>query len=63
MAGSVIEGLTDFLDEIEKLMEETDRQLGIANISYTEYALQRLEFCIVACGNFVRPCTDLDDFF
>lgn len=61
----VIEGLVDFLDEIDKLIEETDRQLGIANVSYVEYALQRLEFCIVTCGNFhnhLGQSSDLDDY-
>ena len=41
--------LTEFFDEIIKLLQETDRQYGIANSSYTDYALGRLEHCIITC--------------
>ena len=41
--------LTEFFDEIIKLLQETDRQHGIANSSYTDYALGRLEHCIITC--------------
>ena len=41
--------ITEFFDEIIKLLQETDRQYGIANFSYTDYALERLEHSIITC--------------
>ena len=41
--------LTEFFDEIIKLLQETDRQYGIANSSFTDYAMERLEHCIITC--------------
>ena len=39
----------EFFDEIIRLLQEADRQYGIANSSYTEYALERLEHSIISC--------------
>ena len=41
--------ITEFFDETIKLLQETDRQYGIANFSYTDYALERLEHTIITC--------------
>jgi len=44
-----MDGLYVFTDEIARLVEDGDRQYGVANASYTEYFIERLELCIVAC--------------
>ena len=41
--------ICEFFDEIIKLLQEIDRQYGIANANFTDYALGRLEHCIIAC--------------
>lgn len=40
-----------YFDEIIRLLEEAERQYGIANQSYTEYVLERLEVCVHTCRN------------
>ena len=51
--------VTEFFDEIIKLLQEIDRQYGIANSSYTDYALERLEHCIISC-NTLRERLDVE---
>ena len=61
--------LTEFFDEIIKLLQETDRQYGIANSSYTDYALERLEHCILTCTHIrerlevePQPSQDIQEY-
>lgn len=42
-------GITEFMDDIVRLVEEGERQHGIANASYIEYFVERLELCILSC--------------
>lgn len=44
-----MDGLNEFMDEILRLVEDGDRQYGVANASYTEYFIERLELCIISC--------------
>ena len=42
-------GLTEFIDDVARLVENGERQYGIANANYTEYFVERLEICILSC--------------
>ena len=44
-----MDGLGEFMDEIARLVEDGDRQCGVANTRFTEYFIERLELCIVTC--------------
>ena len=44
-----MDGLGEFMDEIARLVEDGDRQYGVANARFTEYYIERLELCIVTC--------------
>lgn len=46
-----MDGLNEFMDEITRLVEDGDRQYGVANASYTEYFIERLELCIFTCAD------------
>ena len=46
-------GLTEFLDEVTRLIDGAERQYGIANRSYAEYVIERLEFCIITCTSLL----------
>ena len=43
----MMDGLSSFFDDILRLIEGAERQYGVANINYTEYILERFEFCII----------------
>jgi len=49
----------EFFDEIIKLLQEIDRQYGIVNANFTDYALGRLEHCIIACTT-IRERLEMD---
>ena len=42
-------GLNEFMDEITKLVEDGERHYGVANASYTEYFIERLELSVTSC--------------
>ena len=42
-------GLDDFIDEITKLVEDGERQYGVANANYAEYFVERLELSVTSC--------------
>ena len=44
-------GLSQFFDEVTRLIDCAERQYGIANRSYTECIIERLEFCIATCAD------------
>lgn len=46
-------GLSQFFDEVTRLIDCAERQYGIANRSYAEYVIERLEFCIVTCTDLL----------
>ena len=35
-----------YFDTIIQLLEEADRQYGVANQQYTQYVLERFDFCV-----------------
>lgn len=41
--------MESFFDDIVMLVEGAERQYGVANARYTEYVLERFEFCISTC--------------
>ena len=49
-----------YFDEIVRLLEGAERQYGIANQSYTEYVLERLEYCVQTCRNVRGQITPRD---
>ena len=46
-------GLTEFFDEVLRIIDGAERQYGIANRSYTEYLIDRLEICILNCNELL----------
>ena len=43
------------------LVGSAERQLGIANLNYTEYVLDRLELCIGTCSNVLEVINTSDE--
>ena len=51
--------LGEFFDDILKLVEGAERQCGVANVQYTKFILERLEFCIISCNTILdQLCQD-----
>ena len=46
---AVVEYWSGYFEEIVRLLSNGERQYGIANHDYTDYMLQRLEFCYTTC--------------
>ena len=44
-----MEGWSRYFEDISHFLEGAERQYGIANESFTEYVLERLELCIRTC--------------
>lgn len=42
---TILEGWERYFDEINSFLQDLDRQAGVANESYCEYAVERLEIC------------------
>ena len=60
-----VSGIPAFLDEISRLIAETERQYGLDNRGCTEYALERLEYAITVCSdlsNHLRGVPGLEDY-
>ena len=38
-----------FFDDVAKLLQELNRQYGVSNMNYAQYALERLEICLSSC--------------
>ena len=58
-------GVSLFFDEIYRLVEEAERQHGLANLGYTEYVIERFEYAISVCsdlGNHLRGALELEDY-
>ena len=59
-------GLSEFIDDVARLVENGERQYGIANASYTEYFVERLEICILSCidlKDFIEGRSGLDSYY
>ena len=50
---SVIWGWADYFSGLSQFLKDLERQSGIASISYTEYALHRLEMCEDVCTHLI----------
>jgi hypothetical protein len=48
-----MERFGEFFDDIIKLLEGAERQYGVANLQYTEFIIERLEFCIISCNTIL----------
>ena len=46
---SELNGWSNFFVEVMALLNEAERQYGIANRNYTEYVLERLEMALNTC--------------
>ena len=54
-----------FFDEICHLIDEAERQYGLANRSYTEYVIERFEYTIPVCSDLcdhLRGVSGLEDY-
>ena len=40
----------EFFNYIFKFVDGAKRQYGVANLQYTEFIIERLEFCILSCN-------------
>ena len=49
----MMERFGEFYDDIFKLVEGAERQYGVANLQYTEFVIERLEFCILSCNTLL----------
>ena len=45
----------EYFDGIKQLVQEAERQYGVANVTYTDYILESFEICIATCVN-VQTC-------
>lgn len=64
MAG--VYGWSDFFEEVTRLAAGAERQYGIANSSYSEYIIERLELCITTCcriRSYIEDQTSLQECF
>ena len=50
MAG-VVDGVSQFFDEIHRLVEEVERPHGVANFGYPEYIIDRFEYAVSVCSD------------
>ena len=58
-------GIGPFFDEIYRLVEEAERQHGLANLGYTEYVIERFEYVISVCSDIcdhLREASELQDY-
>ena len=53
-----VNGWSDFFGEISRLIESAERQFGLANVSYSEYVMDRLELSINASWNLLETITN-----
>ena len=61
----VVSGLSAFFGEVSRLIDEANRQYGLANGSYTEYVIERLEFVVNVCSDLsshMRAVAELEDY-
>ena len=48
-----LHGWTSFFEQVSTLAGRSEVQFGIANYSYCEYVIERLELCITTCSGIV----------
>ena len=55
-----------FFGDISQMIDQAERQYGLANRSYTEYVIDRLEFAIIVCSDLrenLRDVSGLEDYY
>jgi hypothetical protein len=65
--GDPLNGWSTYFQEITRLLEDADRQYGVANNNLTDYMLERLEMTLSTCSDLlhhIREQTDeeLEDY-
>ena len=53
-AQHAVEGWSRYFEDISHFLEGAEWQYGIANESFTEYVLKRLELCICTCSTLTE---------
>ena len=56
---------TAFFHEISELIQQAERQYGLANRNYTEYIIERLEYLITVCSDLLenmKGVSGLEDY-
>lgn len=56
-----MDSLSFFFDDVLRLIEGAERQYGVANINYTEYILERFEFCITTVTSVLNQLRTASD--
>ena len=51
---AVPNGWSNYFQEVSRLVEEAERLYGMANYTYTEYIVERLEICLTTCSNLLQ---------
>ena len=51
---TALSGWSNYFQEVSRLVEEAERLYGMANNTYTEYIIERLEICLTTCSNLLR---------
>ena len=54
-----------FFGEVSRLIEQAERQYGLANRNYTAYVIERMEYVMTVCSELcthMRGVPDLEDY-
>ncbi len=54
-----------FFNEVFRLVDQAERQYGLANRDYTDYIIESLEFVIIVCSDLfdnIRGVSGLEDY-
>ncbi len=54
-----------FFNEVFQLVDQAERQYGLANRDYTDYIIERLEFVVNVCSDLfdnIRGVSGLEDY-
>ncbi len=65
VAGSAAVMVEAFFNEVFRLVDQAERQYGLANRDYTDYIIERLEFVIIVCSDLfdnIRGVSGLEDY-
>ena len=46
--------MAKLFQEVERLVVESERLYGMANRSYADYIIERLDMCISTCSNLLH---------
>ena len=51
---AALNGWNDYFQEVSKLFQETEWMYEMANYSYMEYIIERLEICLNTCSYLLQ---------